>query len=484
MKPLRWLIFAVALLMVAGCTTLGPDYHVPATAVAKRASAVAPFMGADASNTANDGIKGKWWELYDDPILNGLVEQALATNTDLRVAAANIGRANALLRNADYAREISTQVSGTAQYGRFSGEQYLVMQTLPNGGLYDIGFNAGYQLDLFGQIKRSIEAAKADREVSLATYDAVQITVAAETARSYAEVCSTGRELGIAQHALVLQQEAVILKQRLFQGGRAMALDVTQAQAQRDQQQSIIPVLQAQQQVALYRLAVLTGKPPAEFPRQVANCTSEPELKSPIPIGDGAALIKRRPDVRMAERALAAATARIGVAMADMYPKIQLGASIGSTGLTDHLFRSDTMRFGLGPLISWDFPNRDLAKVHIALAKSGQEAAFARFDGTVLKALQETESALTVYSHDLVRREALRASQDQMTQAQQDALTLYRQGRQGYSPVLDAERALVASERVLADVEGKVSADQIALFLALGGGWEPDAQLAPRASKQ
>ncbi|MES2000646.1 MAG: efflux transporter outer membrane subunit [Pseudomonadota bacterium] len=478
MKPSLRLAGPLSLLLMTGCTTLGPDYHVPDAAVAKRASAAAPFMGADARITANNEVPGKWWQLYDDPMLNKLVEQALAANTDLRVAAANIGRADAALRGAEHARAISTQISGGAEYGRFSGEQYLVMHTLPDGGTYDIGFNAAYQLDLFGQVKRSIEAARADSEVSQATYDAVRITVAAETARAYAAVCATGHGLVVAQHALALQQQGVELTRRLFHGGRAIALDVTQSQAQLDQLQATIPALQAQQRVALYRLAVLTGKPPAAFPRQLANCTREPELKAPIPVGDGAALIKRRPDVRAAERALASATAHIGVAMADLYPKIQLGASFGSTGLTDNLFRSDTMRFGLGPLISWEFPDRERAQVRIALAKSGQQAAFARFDGAVLTALRETESALTIYSHDLLRREALRASHEQTAQALRDALTLYRLGRQAYLPVLGAERAAVASEQVLAEADSKIAADQIALFLALGGGWGADAHQA------
>lgn len=465
----------LTLLLTAGCTTLGPDYRVPDAAVAKRASAAAPFMGAGAGISANAVLPDKWWQLYDDPLLNTLLEQALAANTDLRIAAANIGRADAALRGVAHQRSVSTGFSGGVEYGRFSGEQYLVMHTLPDGGLYDIGFNAAYQLDLFGQIKRSIEAARADSEASRAAYDVVRITVAAETVRSYAEVCSTGRELGVARHALALQQQRLDLAQRLFRGGRAIALDVTQSQAQLDAWQATIPALQAQQRVALYRLAVLTGKPPAEFPPQLANCTSELMLKTPIPVGDGAALIKRRPDVRAAERMLASATAHIGIAMADMYPKIQLGASVGSTGLTDNLFRSDTLRFGLGPLISWEFPNRELAKVRIALAKSGQEAALARFDGTVLAALKETESALTVYSHDLVRRDALQAGHDQLAQAERDAQTLFRLGREAYLPVLDAQRALVASEQGLAEADSKIAADQISLFLALGGGWGTDA---------
>lgn len=477
MKSSLWLVFSLSMLM-AGCTILGPDYHVPDTAVAKHESAVAPFMGADARTTTDTVLPDKWWQLYDDPQLNILVEQALAANTDLRVAAANIGRVDAALRGAEHARSISTKFSGGAEYGRFSGEQYLVMHTLPDGGMYDIGFNAAYQLDLFGQVKRSIEAAKADSEVSRAAYVVVRITVAAETVGSYAAVCATGRELEITRHAMVLQQQGVELIQRLFQGGRAIALDVTQSQVQLDQLRAMLPELQAQQQVALYRLAVLTGKPPAEFPRQVAGCKSEPELHALIPIGDGAALIKRRPDVRAAERTLAAATARIGVAMADMYPKIILGASLGSTGLTDNLFRSDTMRYGLGPLISWEFPNRELAQVRIAMSESGQEAALAHFDGTVLTALQETESALTVYAHDLERRTALRESHQQVMQAEQEARKLYQLGRRAYLPVLDAERTLAASEQMLAGIDSKIAVDQIALFLALGGGWGVDVHQA------
>ncbi len=463
---------------------MGPDYHLPDAAISNVPSATAAFIATGQSNVTAKAPPDRWWVLFDDPRLNGLVEQALAANTDLRVAAANIGRARAALAGAEDGRLPQTKIEAGFQYSQLSGEQYLLDTPLPAMGLYDNEFDISYQIDLFGQIKRGIEAAKADEEVARAAYDVARITVAAETARAFVEVCAAGHELRVARHSLDLQRQSLDLTRRLVQAGRGSALDITRSRGQVDQFRANIPQLEAQHRVALYRLAVLTGRPPAEFPKSVDGCAEEPKLTAPIPIGDGAALIRRRPDIRQAERQLAAATARIGVVTADLYPKINFGFSALSLGSINDFYKPATIGYGVGPLISWDFPQQNRIHAQIKGAEAGADAAFATFDGKVLGALRETESALTVYAHDLDRAEALRAARDRAAQAAGQADILYRAGRQDALVNIDAQRVLASSDQGLAQAESKVAGDQVAIFLALGGGWQVDpASAAMEANK-
>jgi outer membrane protein TolC len=234
-----------------------------------------------------------------------------------------------------------------------------------------------------------------------------------------------------------------------------------------------LPTLEAQRQTALFRLSVLTGRPPANFPREVASCQSVPALARPIPVGDGATLLSRRPDVRQAERELAAATARVGVATASLYPSITLGGSIGSAATSlSGLGSGDSLRFSIGPLISWDLSNLFVGGARIAQAKADAEGRLANFEGTWLKALQETESALTRYARELDRRDALRRARAQSAEAARIARLRYQAGRDSFQVVLDAERSLASIEAELARSEAQLSDYSVSLFLALGGGWQ------------
>ena len=257
-----------------------------------------------------------------------------------------------------------------------------------------------------------------------------------------------------------------------MQRGRGIAIDNSRAQAQFDQLRANLPPLIARQRTALYKLAVLTGEVPSAFPAEVAKCTTPPRVASSIPVGDGAALLRRRPDVRQAERLLAGATARIGVATAELYPNITLGASFGGVGFMDQFGEANTWKFALGPLISWNLPATSSARVHIAQAKAGTEGALARFDAVVLNALRETESALTVYARELDRNAMLRAARDQSALAARQTGKLYQFGRTDFLAALDADRTLASAESLLAASDAQLAADQVQLFLALGGGWE------------
>lgn len=269
-----------------------------------------------------DPLPVYWWRLYQDPRLDDLVRQALARNTDLRLAMANLERHQALFQEASSSQNPTLSANAEPYYGHPSGLSVLAPGTVPdNAWRYDGGLSLSYQWDLFGQIQRALEAASADSEAALAALDLVKINVAANTTRAYADLCATGLRLMTTRHSIELQQRSVDLTRRLLQAGRTGELDTVRARAQLQQLNATLPPLEARRQNSLYQLATLTGNLPQDFPRQVADCTTPPRLTQVTPVGDGAALLRRRPDIRQNERRLAAATARIGVAMADLYPK-------------------------------------------------------------------------------------------------------------------------------------------------------------------
>jgi NodT family efflux transporter outer membrane factor (OMF) lipoprotein len=470
----RLLLAALAPVALAGCDPVGPNYTLPDAALVNDPAANAPLMGAAERAVSADPAADRWWQLYRDERLDGFVRQALDSNTDLRVAAANINRAQAAVAAAKNGELPQTAIEAGFEYSQLSGEQYLLPVPIPSQGLYDMDITISYQLDLFGQIKRGIEAAKADEAAARAASDVVRITIVADTVRSYVGACSAGHELAVARHSFELQRRNNDLTQRLLGAGRATALDLTRSQAQVEQFRANIPQLEAEQRVSLYRLAVLTGRPPADFPKELSTCAAEPVLAQPIPVGDGMALLKRRPDLREAERQLAGATARIGVATADLYPKVAFALTGGSIGSINDMFKDATQTYGIGPLISWDFPQQEGIRARIRGAEAGADAALAQFDGKVLSALREVESALTVYARDLDRESALKAARDRAAEAERQSDQLYRAGREDEFRTLDAERVLANADLALAQAETKVAADQVNLFLALGGGWETD----------
>ncbi|MES2441751.1 MAG: TolC family protein [Pseudomonadota bacterium] len=458
----------IAALALSGCM-VGPNYIAPAPSV----PAQAPFVSAASPAFVPAEPPADWWRLFDAPILDRLVAEALAANTDLRVAAANLKQARAVLRESRAARLPSTNVSASAGYGQAAGSTVGASGAGPRGESYDAGLDVGYQLDLFGRIARGIEASRADVEAVQASYDLARVTVVAETIRAYADACSAGSQLKVARDSLRVQEQTFDLTRRLFEGGRGTALDTSRASALLEQTRAEVPSFAAARQAALFRLAVLTGKPPAQFPAEVAACDTPPAASVPIPVGDGAALLARRPDIRAAERRLAAATARVGVATADLYPSISIGGSIGSTaGSIGDLFSSRGFRFSLGPLLSWSFPNTGLARARIAQAEASAEGALAQFDGTWLGALRDTETALTRYVAEGERLAALRRGRDASIEAARIARLRYQAGAESFQIVLDAERSLAASEALLAQSQAQFSDLTITLFLSLGGGWK------------
>src|SRR5690606_3077775 len=318
-------------------------------------------------------------------------------------------------------------------------------------------------------------AARADADAAAAVLDVVRVSVAAETARAYADACSANARIDVAQRTIELQSRTVELTERLLQAGAGHGLDVARARSALGATRASLPPLRAERDGALFRLATLTGRTPAETSEAARSCARPPQLSQPIPVGDGARLLARRPDVRRAERELAAAAARVNVATADLYPRITLGGGLGATALgTDALGDDENFRFSVGPLISWSFPNVFAARARVEQAGAGAEAALATFDQTVLVALQETETALTNYANELDRRAALQSARDQAADAARLSRLRFDAGADSFLAVLDAERTLAAADAQLAASDALGTTYQIAPCKALAGGWETD----------
>lgn len=475
-RLLRKLVAVMLPALLAACATVGPDYQVPADAAIHREGAAAPFSSAAEAPFDASPLPAQWWRLYHDATLDGLIEKAFAANANLRVASANLARARAVLNEAEVARHPGISANAAPGYGRPSAAARGFREPLPDAASYDTGVNISYQVDLFGKIARAIEAAEADTEATQAAYDLARITLAADTAHAYVDACSAGKQIEVAQRSVELQQQLVKATEQRTRAGRGTVLDLSRARGQLEQLRAAVPSLQAQRRTALYRLSVLTGEVPKNVPSAVEQCVAAPQLASPIPVGDGATLLRRRPDIRQAERGLAGATARIGVATADLYPSISLGLSAGSTGALEQFGAANAFRWSVGPLISWTLPVTGSARSRIAQAEAGNEAALARFDAVVLNALRETESALTVYARELDRNASLKAARDQSALAAQQARTLYRYGRTDFLTTLDADRTLASAESALSASDALLASDQVNLFLGLGGGWEKNEE--------
>lgn len=460
-------LVSLAALALSACTTVGPDHVAPATP----ATAQNAFLSADYGAVAGEALPDRWWQLYQDPMLDRLVGEALAANKDIAVATASLAAARAALRGARSDRLPATGIGAGASYGRTPDAARAPGQDA-EGGSFDAGFDVAYELDLFGRVRRGVEAARADVGAAAAARDVTRVAIAAETARAYADIQSAGQRLEVARRTVALLDQTVSLTGKRFEAGRTSRLDVARATALRDQQRALVPTLEAIRDSARFRLATLTGRTPAELP-EIPLTGETPSLDRPIPVGDGRALLARRPDIREAERRLAAATARIGVATADLYPRITLGGSIGATASSlGNLFTGGAVGWLLGPLLNWSFPNQEPIRARIDGAEADAQAALARFDGAVLRALEETETALSAYAHEIERRRALHSARDEAEVAARISRAQLREGRADFLVVLDAERTLADAEFELAVSDARIVERQVDLFRALGGGWQ------------
>ena len=461
---LRPLLAAASALTLAACA-VGPDYARPRTP----ATAAGAFVSANPTVTAA-APDDRWWRLYDDPALDALIADALAANTDVRGAVARLARARANLREVGGDRQPQATLGASATYGRLSAIQRPPGLARENWTI-DTGLDVAYEVDLFGRVGRNVEAARGDVGAAAADADAVRVTVVADTVRAYADAAAAAERLAVAERIVALLDRSLTVTANRAEVGLTTRLDTARIAALRDQRRADVPALAAERQAALFRLATLTGRTPADLPPIAARRTTTLRLSQAIPVGDGAALLARRPDVRAAERRLAAATARIGVATADLYPRISLGGSVGSTGTgLGDVFGAGPLNWLIGPLLSWAV-NPIKARARVAGAEADSQAALASFDGIVLAALEETETALSNYQRAVERRAALRAARDGAATAARITRAQQREGAVDSLVQLDAERTFADTEAALALADAQVARAQIDVFRALGGGW-------------
>ena len=378
----------------------------------------------------------------------------------------------------------STTLSGGAQYGVSADAQFANrldgLGPASPGWLFTAGLDASYEVDLFGRIRRTIEAAKADYQAQQAAEDIARISVAGETTRAYVNACAYAQELAVAQQSLNVVTQTYDLTVRQARDGAATDFDVARAREAVEQARATLPTYVAERQTALFQLAVLTGRPPEEISQAAAGCSVTPKLAMVLPVGDIQSLFRRRPDVRQAERQLAASVARIGVATADLYPTITLDGSVASFATkVSGLLSARNRTYAVGPLLSWSFPNTLVAQAEIHEARATASAAYANFQGVVLQALQDAETALSAYGNELNRNAALTAAHDQSETAFRLAQDRFRLGSIGYLDLLTAQADLVNASAALANSDQTLASDQVTVFKALGGGWEQAPELQP-----
>ncbi len=454
-------------LISTGCTLVGPNYESPGDDPQPR------FVNVEDEGLSEVQLEIEWWTLFNDATLTQLVEQTLAYNPDLRVAEARLREARALGREQTYDRYPTITTQADASHSRQSAG--LVASGVDRDqDLYDAGFDAFWEIDFFGRVRRLIEAREAEAESFEANRRDVAVTLIGEVARNYLEMRGAQQRLQVATANAGNQTQTLDLTNILLEGGRGNAFDLARAEAQLNSTLATIPPLQAQIKRALHRLAVLTGQPPGALNNELLAAAPIPELPDVIGVEAPADLLRRRPDIRFAERNLAAFTAGIGVAVADLFPRVTLLGSLGVAATSgSDLVKDEAGFYSIGPSIVW-LAAFDLGRVRarIAQAEARAEGAFAQYERVVLAALEEVESASVTFGRERIRYDRLARAERASTQAAELARLRYREGVANFLEVLDAERVQLAAQDQLVISEITAATALAALYKALGGGWQ------------
>lgn len=467
--------FSAATILLAGCA-VGPDYVRPEAPVS------ADFGRRDATVYGNGEPVAEFWRGFNDPLLTRLVEQALSANTDLRVAMARLDRARAITRQSRL--DLFPTVTTEAGYSttRSSADQAPgVPRAQRDQDLGRIGVDAFWELDLFGRVRRSVESQHAETAAVAADLQALQVSIAAEVARTYFELRGQQAQLRIAQRNAENQRDTVKLTHARLDAGRGTEFDTSRAQAQLEFTLSRIPALEAAVAVSAARLAVLNGLEPAALKDELEKIAAMPALPQTVAVGTPAQLLRRRPDLQAAERRLAAATARIGIATADLFPRVTFNGAIGASASNlGDLFTRDGSTHAFGPSISWAFLDLGRVRARIDASDADTQGALATYQGAVLRALEESENALISYSHAQREGSHLGESAIASGRAAQLARLRFDGGAADFLQVLDAERTQLDAQDRLAQNHIRTATTLVAVYKAVAGGW---ANHLPQVSK-
>jgi NodT family efflux transporter outer membrane factor (OMF) lipoprotein len=484
-SQIRLAVAALALVLFQGCA-VGPNYQQPKTTAPAQWSA--PMAGGE----TNLGPSiASWWKSFNDPQLDSLVERAVNSNHDLRIAGARVREARAFYRIASSQLWPTVDAGGSyARQNQSKNQPVLGSLPMPSGipfenNVYQAGFDASWEIDVFGGNRRAVEAGKA--EVAAAEFGRrnVLVTLLGEVARNYVELRGCQRRLEIANENLKTQEEALALTQDRFKNGLTSDLDVQQAATLLANTHAVIPLLENGIQDYIHRLGVLLGQPPEALLAELSAPTPIPSAPPQVPVGLPSDLLRRRPDIQLAERQLAASTARIGVATADLFPKFSLTGVAGyeSTSASDW-FSGGSKFWSLGPTVQWRVFDAGRIRANIRVQNARQEQALAAYEETVLMSFEDVENSLVAYAKEQIRRrsleDAVKSSRDSLHLANQ----LYSNGLASFINVLDAERSLYQAEDALVQSDKAVTQDLISLYKALGGGWETLEQPSQLAQAQ
>lgn len=455
---------ATLLLALAGCATVGPDYVPPQTPL--------PDQWHSRSVEATGSLiqpAQQWWQCLEDPDLSLLIQNAVAGSLDVKAALSRVREARA--RRVKSAADRFPILDATGSMRKTdSSEDAGSGET---NTLYAAGFDAGWELDLFGGVRRAVEASQADLEAQIEDLNDVMVTLVAEVAVNYIDLRTYQARLSVARRNVITQQETWQLLAALDQAGSGDALAVAQARYNLESSRAKIPDLEAGLDSAMNRLAVLTGKPAGALHAQLAERRPIPEVSIQLAVGVPADVVRQRPDIRQAERELAAQTARIGEAEADLYPKFSLSGSIGLEALdVGDLFSAGSRVWSIGPSFSWPVFDAGAIRSNIRVQEELTTQALINYEDAVLGALEEVENALVAYAKEQQKLTRLEAAAGAALSASRLAQHQYTTGLVGFSDVLDAQRSLLTFEDQLAQSQGTVVSDLVRLYKALGGGWQ------------
>ena len=460
---------------LAGCVTVGPDYVPPATDLpggwTRLDPAAQPVTRADAT-----GDLSQWWQNLNDPLLSGLIAEAQQASPDLRSAQAKLRQARASRSVAAAGRYPSVTASGRASRSRSSEET----GSGDARNFFSAGFDASWELDVFGGVRRGVEAAEADLASTTASLDHTRVSLASEVALNYVDVRALQTRLGIARANLASQSETLQLTDWRAQAGLVSSQDVEQARSNREQTRAQIPALETSLAAAEHTLDVLLGKSPGTLHARLAATGELPTLPAQIAVGIPADTLRQRPDVRAAERKLAAETARVGVAEAARYPSFTLSGSIGLEALTlGALGSSDAATSSLLAGITDPIFNAGRLRAQVEIQDAVREQAQVAYEQAVLTALQDVENALVALARNRERVDALANAAESARNAALMAQQRYSAGLVDFQSVLDTQRSVLSSEDSLASARADGVLALIRLYKALGGGWPHEAETRP-----
>jgi multidrug efflux system outer membrane protein len=470
MRPV--VTIAVAALLAA--CTVGPDYRAPQTRVPDEFGE----LPADAAAASGAPVEA-WWTTFHDPVLDSLVARAVGANPDLRRAAARVREARAQRGIAAADLYPTVDATGGASRGRISEN---IGGPGGTSNLFQAGFDAAWEVDLFGGNRRNVEAADADVGATIEEQHDVLVSLLAEVARNYMELRGAQRQTAIAKQNLAAQSETLALTRDRLAAGLATDLDVARSEAQVAATASTLPAFDAETRFSTHALAVLLDLPPTALSAELAQATPIPAAPPEIPVGLPADLLRRRPDVRRAERRLAGATARIGTAVADYFPRFSLTGGIGLQSADDNTFPDTHSRTGsVGGFMRWPILDFGRIRSNVDAANAREEEIAADYEITVLTSLREVEDALVAVEAEHARRTSLAAAEAASARAVSLANQLWSAGRTDFLSVLDAQRALFLAQAALVDSDRREASNVVALYKALGGGWdvEPAATEEP-----